>query len=83
MQEYLNQREQQSHDDHDPLQFSGIIKGQRIDEEPYNEIPTQFKKKAEELPDFVKDEIKLNDYENGLLKNIEIWIRKKQIENMK
>ena len=41
------------------------------------------KKKPEELPDFLKDEIKLDDYDKGLLKDLKRWIRKKQIEHVK
>jgi hypothetical protein len=41
------------------------------------------KKKPEELPDFLKDEINLDDYEKGLLKDLKRWIRKKQIEHVK
>lgn len=41
------------------------------------------KQKPEELPDFLNDEIKLNDYEKGLLRDLKRWIRKKQIQNLK
>lgn len=41
------------------------------------------KKKIEELPDFLKDEINLDDYQKGLLKDLKRWIRKKQIEHVK
>jgi hypothetical protein len=36
------------------------------------------KKKPEELPDFLRNEIKLDDYERGLLKDLKRWIRKRQ-----
>ena len=41
------------------------------------------KKKIRELPDFLKDEINLDDYQKGLLKDLKRWIRKKQIEHVK
>jgi len=44
---------------------------------------TWKKKQPEELPDFLKDEINLDDYEKGLLKDLKRWIRKKQIEHVK
>ncbi|MBW1731402.1 MAG: hypothetical protein JRJ75_11010 [Deltaproteobacteria bacterium] len=41
------------------------------------------KKKSEELPDFLKDEIKLDDYKTSVLHDLKRWIREKQLELMK
>lgn len=36
-----------------------------------------------ELPDFLKEEIKLDDYRQSMLSRLKAWIRKKQIKHMK
>jgi len=41
------------------------------------------KTNTEDLPDFLKEEINLDDYEAGLLRDLKRWIRKKQTEHLK
>jgi len=44
---------------------------------------TLKKKKPEDLPDFLQNEIILDDYKSTMLRQLKGWIRKKQIEHMK
>ena len=44
---------------------------------------TWKKKKQEDLPDFLQNEITLDDYKTSMLRRLKSWIRKKQIEHMK
>jgi hypothetical protein len=41
------------------------------------------RQKPEDLPDFLREETRLDDYERKLLKDLKRWIRRKQLEHMK
>lgn len=44
---------------------------------------TWKKTKPEDLPDFLQNEIILDDYKTSMLRGLKSWIRKKQIVHMK
>jgi hypothetical protein len=48
-----------------------------------NYMLNRKRKKPEDLPDFLREETRLDDYEKKLLKDLKRWIRRKQLEHMR